>query len=179
MNKYIFLLLLYGCGVTQPINSDTRIKYPFLTSGHASIIVMVDVYNPISYNLYFNSSKQLISIVFITHHYNRQLPPITKSVVIENANKIFEIPLFNECSTYIDYQCLGLDGSELWIKYEDGSIRKFWNPSSQPNTIVGSQYLELLSSLREVVEIESLKKEFLSNLPSGQYWNFGEGLISK
>ena len=178
MYKYFFFLLLFSCGVNQRINADSRIEYPFLSSGHPGIIVMVDVYDPISYNLYFDDSKRLIAVVFITHHYDRELPPITKRVDIENANKVFEIPFLRECSTYTDYKCSGLDGSELWIKYEDGSIRKFWNPSSQQTTIVGSQYLELLNSLSQIVDITSLKKEFLSNLSSGQYWNFGEGVIT-
>lgn len=177
MIKYIFLLTLLSCGLNRSVNPEMSNKYPLVVGKHGATTIMMDVYNPISYNLYFDESGALHTIVFITHRYGRNRPPYVREFSLKGIETSDALPKLKKCEAYIDYTCSGLDGSYLWIKYGNSPIQKYWNPSLQEETVVGSFYLKLLSLVNAEVDIEVLKSEFIASLPSGRYWNFGEGVI--
>ncbi|MCP9234702.1 hypothetical protein [Lewinella sp. JB7] len=177
MIRLLPLLLILGCGLSRNRDVDNDIEYPLLMGEDADVTVMIDVYSPKSYNLYFDNSGRLRSVIFVTHRYGRRRPSVTSKVSFEETNITFALPELGECSVYVDYNSDGLDGSSLWIQYGDSDLRKYWNPASQKNTAVGSFYFQLSNSLSETIGIDSLKEEFLISLPPGRYWNFGEGVI--
>ena len=178
MLRLLILLIMASCSSVNIKSPEGVRNYPCYDSSFEKYLITVwDVYSPITYYIYFDQASHAVQVTFVTHRYKRN-KVFTKQYETTGPVQVNDILELQSCSAYEDYICEGLDGSEFWVGTSCDNIKRYWSPESQPATAIGSSYMELKMHVERVINIDSLKVDFLTELPTGRYWNFGEGILS-
>lgn len=180
---FIFCVV-FGCNANFSKRESGKVSsYPFRESDlrlKKGALIAMDIYDPVSISLLVNTVGKIELARIMTHnvkdgrlveqlyHFDDERAPIGYEHIVSIIS--------TSDSVFVNQ---GLDGDEFWVKElsSPDSIYKFWSPSSQIETKLGREIQGLYGEISETIRYDSLKNEFLNELPRGRYWNFGEGVL--
>lgn len=175
----VWLTSTSGCAKSSYTNSRCSNNPLLDLPDNLSYSFIFDVYDPISYKI---SRFEYSYVVTVFTHKSRNGKLVEKKYTFSSdefnqpisIDGIADIP---SCEDDEKYVCQGLGGSEIWVKYRSSNkkymISKYWSPEDQVDTILGKQLLKIKTDFDSLVQIDSIKGDFMKSLSSGRYSNFG------